>query len=146
MAGITAFFASLFQRVLPARYLLCTTALKLARVARRRKNYTCTTAQQKTSIWKIMSQTQFTTIISRVPALIFLLASSYESPKHFCDSLQVSYKVWFVIIIAMLGIVKGSFALEQLCSFFSLNARWWYVVNATPRPLYPRGRDPVPIA
>jgi hypothetical protein len=29
-------------------------------------------------------------------------------------------------------------------SFFNLGARWWTVVNATPRPLYP-GKDPVPI-
>jgi hypothetical protein len=28
--------------------------------------------------------------------------------------------------------------------FFNLGARWGWVVNATPRPLYP-GKDPVPI-
>jgi len=28
----------------------------------------------------------------------------------------------------------------QLYSFFNLGARWGWVVNATPRPLYPRGR------
>jgi hypothetical protein len=28
----------------------------------------------------------------------------------------------------------------QLCSFFNLDARWGRVVNATPRPLYPRER------
>jgi hypothetical protein len=27
----------------------------------------------------------------------------------------------------------------------NLGARWGWVVNATPRPLYPRRRDPVPI-
>jgi hypothetical protein len=30
-------------------------------------------------------------------------------------------------------------------SFFNLGARWGWVVNATPRPLYSRERDPVPI-
>jgi hypothetical protein len=31
-------------------------------------------------------------------------------------------------------------------SFFNLGAtRWGWMVNATPRPLYPRERDPVPI-
>jgi hypothetical protein len=33
----------------------------------------------------------------------------------------------------------------QLHCFFSLRARWVWMVNATPRPLYPRARDPVPI-
>ena len=33
----------------------------------------------------------------------------------------------------------------QLYSFFNLGVRWGLVVNATPRPLYPRERDPVPI-
>jgi hypothetical protein len=28
----------------------------------------------------------------------------------------------------------------QLYSFFNLGARWGWVVNATPRPLYPRER------
>jgi hypothetical protein len=30
-------------------------------------------------------------------------------------------------------------------SFFNLGARWDWVVNATPQPLYPRGRDPARI-
>jgi hypothetical protein len=30
-------------------------------------------------------------------------------------------------------------------SIFNLGARWELVVNATPRPLYPRYRDTVPI-
>jgi hypothetical protein len=30
-------------------------------------------------------------------------------------------------------------------SFFNLGARWRWVVKATPRPLYPQERDPVPI-
>jgi hypothetical protein len=33
----------------------------------------------------------------------------------------------------------------QLYSFFNLGARWVYVVNFTPRPLYPRERGLVPI-
>jgi hypothetical protein len=32
----------------------------------------------------------------------------------------------------------------QLYSFFNLGARWGWVVNATPRQLYTRERDPVP--
>jgi hypothetical protein len=32
----------------------------------------------------------------------------------------------------------------QLCSFFNLGARLGWVVNAKPRPLHPRERDPVP--
>ena len=32
-----------------------------------------------------------------------------------------------------------------LYSFFNLGATWGWVVNATPRPLYRRERDPVPI-
>jgi len=32
-----------------------------------------------------------------------------------------------------------------LYSFFNFGARWWWVVNTTPRPLYPQERDPVPI-
>jgi hypothetical protein len=46
---------------------------------------------------------------------------------------------------------KVKFTLEQarvevyLYSFFNLGARWWWMVNAMPRPLYPRERDPVPI-
>jgi hypothetical protein len=50
---------------------------------------------------------------------------------------------------------KVEFTLEQgmkaqrvvevyLYSFFNLGARWGWVFNATPRPLYPRKRDPVP--
>jgi hypothetical protein len=31
----------------------------------------------------------------------------------------------------------------QLYSFFNLGARWRWVVNATPRPLYPRETDQV---
>ena len=53
--------------------------------------------------------------------------------------------------------VKVKFILEQalkvqrgleiwLYSFFNLGARWEWVVTATPRPLYPRDRDPVSIA
>jgi hypothetical protein len=50
-------------------------------------------------------------------------------------------------------ICKVKFAVEQarggtevlLYSFFNLGARWGWVVNATPRSLYPRERDPVPI-
>jgi len=34
---------------------------------------------------------------------------------------------------------------EQSSSFFKLGARWGWMVNATPRPLYSRERDPVPI-
>ena len=33
----------------------------------------------------------------------------------------------------------------QLRSFFNLEARCGWVVNATPRPLYRQERDPVPI-
>ena len=33
----------------------------------------------------------------------------------------------------------------QLYTFFNLGTRWWWVVNATPRPLYPRERDAMPI-
>ena len=33
----------------------------------------------------------------------------------------------------------------QLYSFFNLSARWRWVVNVTPRPLYPREREPAPI-
>ena len=47
--------------------------------------------------------------------------------------------------------VKAKFTLEQAMkaqsgsrditySFFNLGARWGWVVNATPRPLYPRER------
>jgi len=32
-----------------------------------------------------------------------------------------------------------------LYSFSILNARWGWVVNATPRPLFSRGKSPVPI-
>jgi hypothetical protein len=57
----------------------------------------------------------------------------------------------------MMIIINVNFALEQamkaqvrgeevyVYSFFNLGARWGWVVNATPRPLYPLGRDPVPI-
>jgi hypothetical protein len=34
----------------------------------------------------------------------------------------------------------------QLYSFFNLEATWGWVVIATPWPLYPRERDPVPNA
>ena len=33
----------------------------------------------------------------------------------------------------------------QFYSFFNLGARLGWVVNATPRPLYPRGKKPVPL-
>jgi hypothetical protein len=33
----------------------------------------------------------------------------------------------------------------QLYSFSNLSARWEWVVNVTPRPLYRREKDPVPI-
>jgi hypothetical protein len=42
------------------------------------------------------------------------------------------------------GLVKVEFTLEQAMkaqrgsSFFNLGVRWGWVVNATPRPLYPR--------
>jgi len=32
----------------------------------------------------------------------------------------------------------------QLYSSFNLGARWGWVVNTTPRPLYPWERDPIP--
>jgi len=34
---------------------------------------------------------------------------------------------------------------DKLYSFFNLGARWGQVFNATPRPLHPRERDPLPI-
>ena len=33
-----------------------------------------------------------------------------------------------------------------LCSFLNLGTRWRWLVNATPRPLFTPGKDPVPIA
>ena len=33
----------------------------------------------------------------------------------------------------------------HLYSFFNIDARWRYLVNATPRQLYPLERDPLPI-
>ena len=33
----------------------------------------------------------------------------------------------------------------QTYTFFNLGDRWGWVVNATPRPLYPRERDPVAV-
>jgi len=51
--------------------------------------------------------------------------------------------------------VKVKFDLEQTMKaqkgrrgkplIFNLGGRWGWVVNATPRPLYPRERDPAPI-
>jgi hypothetical protein len=53
--------------------------------------------------------------------------------------------------------VKVKFTLEQatkaqrwskctsIALLFNLGARWGWVFNATPRPLYPWERDPVPI-
>ena len=38
---------------------------------------------------------------------------------------------------------RGSRGIALL--FFNLGARWRSVFNATPRPLYPRERDPAPI-
>jgi hypothetical protein len=35
--------------------------------------------------------------------------------------------------------------LEGEYSFLNLGAKWVWVVNATPRPLYPWKREPVPI-
>ena len=40
---------------------------------------------------------------------------------------------------------KQSWVKFQFHSFFNLGARWGWVVNATPLPLYPRERNPVPI-
>jgi len=40
---------------------------------------------------------------------------------------------------------KGPEGVEYSYSFFNLGARWGWVVNATPRPLSPRERDPLPI-
>jgi hypothetical protein len=39
---------------------------------------------------------------------------------------------------------RGSTGIALYC-FFNLGARWEWVVSATPRPLYPRERDPVHI-
>jgi hypothetical protein len=44
--------------------------------------------------------------------------------------------------------VKVKFTLEQAVKAQKVSrgiARWEWVVNATPRPLYPRERQPVPI-
>jgi len=52
-------------------------------------------------------------------------------------------------------VIKVKFSIEQatktqrgvglwLYAFFN-GGRWGWVVNATPRPLYPRERDPVPL-
>jgi hypothetical protein len=38
---------------------------------------------------------------------------------------------------------KGSKGIDY--SFFNLGVRWGWVVNTTPRPLYPQEGDPVPI-
>jgi hypothetical protein len=54
-----------------------------------------------------------------------------------------------LVFHAVLRKVKVKVSLEQamkaqsgssgiLYSFFNLGARWWWVVNATPWPLYPR--------
>ena len=40
---------------------------------------------------------------------------------------------------------EGPQEVEELpYSFFNLGPRWRWMVNATPRPLYPQERDPVP--
>ena len=40
---------------------------------------------------------------------------------------------------------QGGGVKVYLSSFFILSARWEYKVNATPRPLHPWEREPVPI-
>ena len=56
---------------------------------------------------------------------------------------KVKVKVKFTLQQAM----KSQRGVEEsLYSFLNLGTRWGWVVNATPRPLYPRGRDPVSIA
>jgi hypothetical protein len=41
--------------------------------------------------------------------------------------------------------LKAQKGKELSLFFFNLGAKWWLVVNATPRPLYPRGSNAVPI-
>jgi hypothetical protein len=55
---------------------------------------------------------------------------------------QVKVKVKFILVQAMKA-QRGSRG-RALISF-NLGARWECVVNATPGPLYPRERDPVPV-
>jgi len=40
---------------------------------------------------------------------------------------------------------KAQRGTRGIALLFNLGARWGWVVNATPRPLYPRERDPVAI-
>jgi hypothetical protein len=53
-------------------------------------------------------------------------------------------KVKFTVGQAMKA-QRGSRGTVLSLLFFNLGTRWGWVVNATPRPLYPRERDPVPI-
>ena len=59
------------------------------------------------------------------------------------DSLSQKVK----IKITLEKVIKARKGLEvYLYSFFNLGSRWGWVVNSTPRPLYPWEKDPVPIA
>jgi hypothetical protein len=41
--------------------------------------------------------------------------------------------------------VKAQRGSQGIRLLFNFGARWGWVINATPRPFYPRERDPVPI-
>jgi hypothetical protein len=53
-----------------------------------------------------------------------------------------TYKVKVKIIIEQA--MKAQRGSRGIAPLFNLGARWGWVVNATPWPLYPQERDPIP--
>jgi hypothetical protein len=73
----------------------------------------------------------------------FVLCRNCQYGELFFFNDKVKVKVKFTIKQAM----KAQRGVEEsLYSFLNLGTRWEWVVNATPRPFYPRGRDPVSTA
>jgi hypothetical protein len=72
---------------------------------------------------------------------LWIIGAGLSYNDKFCFS-QIYVKVKLALEQAMKDL-RGSRVITL--PFLYFGARWWWAVNATPRPLYPRGRDSVPI-
>jgi hypothetical protein len=83
-----------------------------------------------------------------IPASLPEVCSSTRRPTPKAQVAIIAFILQIKYVCFGLVMVKVKFALEQVVKlyyFFNPGARLGWVVNATPWPLYPRERDPVPI-
>ena len=113
---------------------------------------------QKTAAWQLRVRQIIMRYTSSQYEVISNQKEDKEQRRARCDLRHVwtdSTETWTQKVKVKVK-VNVKFTLEQTTKvqrwsigiallFFNLDATWWWVVNAKPRPLYQPGKDPVPI-